>query len=98
MYRLGMSYFNTGVYSKAALRLGEAAGPQDAMSQNAYLHMGLSYLQLRDRSRARMAFEQAATTNFDPRAKEQALYNYALCIHETSYSPFAESVTVFERL
>ena len=45
-----------------------------------------------------MAFEQAATTNFDPRAKEQALYNYALCIHETSYSPFAESVTVFERL
>lgn len=97
MYQLGMSYFNTGVYSKAALRLGEAVGPQDIMSQNAYLHMGLSYLQLRERNQARMAFEQASTMNFDRQIKEQALYNYALCIHETSYSPFAESVTVFER-
>lgn len=44
-----------------------------------------------------MAFEQAANFSFDPKVKEQALYNYALCIHETSYSPFAESVTVFER-
>ena len=44
-----------------------------------------------------MAFEQASASGFDPLVKEQALYNYALCIHETSYSPFAESVTVFER-
>ena len=29
--------------------------------------------------------------------KEQAAYNYALCIHETSYSAFGESVTVFEK-
>lgn len=59
--------------------------------------MGLAYLNLKERNRARMAFEQAANFSFDPKVKEQALYNYALCIHETSYSPFAESVTVFER-
>ena len=29
--------------------------------------------------------------------KEHAAYNYALCIHETSYSAFGESVTVFEK-
>ena len=39
----------------------------------------------------------SSASGFDPLVKEQALYNYALCIHETSYSPFAESVTVFER-
>lgn len=59
--------------------------------------MGLAYLQLKERNQARMAFEQASTMDFDRSIREQALYNYALCIHETSYSPFAESVTVFER-
>lgn len=97
LYKLGMSYFHTQVYSKAAATLGEAVGEKDALSQNAYLHMGLAYLQLKEHTQARMAFEQASSSDFDRSIKEQALYNYALCIHETSYSPFAESVTVFER-
>lgn len=44
-----------------------------------------------------MAFEQAAASNANLKIKEQAAYNYALCIHETSYSAFGESVTVFEK-
>lgn len=97
LYKLGMAYFNTQVYSKAAQALGESAVARDVMAQYAYLHMGLSYLQLKDRARARMAFAQASDMDFDRRVQEQALYNYALCIHETAYSPFDESVKVFER-
>ena len=97
LYMLGLSYFQTGVYSKAAETLGEVTGSNDALTQNAYLHMGLSYLQLAEKNKARMAFEQAATSNADMKIKEQAAYNYALCIHETSYSAFGESVTVFEK-
>ncbi len=97
LYLLGMSYFQTQVYSRAAIYLEKATTQKDALTQNAYLHCGLSYLYLLDKAKARMAFEQASALHFDPQIEEEALYNYALCIHETSYSPFAESVTVFER-
>ena len=95
-YMLGMSCYQCGVYSKAVSALGEAAIENDALGQNAYLHMGLSYLQMADKTKARMAFEQAAASDADPAVKEQAAYNYALCIHDTSFSAFGESVNVFE--
>lgn len=97
LYMLGLSYYHSGVYSKAADTLGEVTAGDDALAQNAFLHMGLSYLQMADKNKARMAFEQAAASNADMQIKEQAAYNYALCIHETSYSAFGESVTVFEK-
>lgn len=97
LYLLGLSYYELNVYSQAAQTLGQVVTVNDALSQNAYLHLGFSYLQLLDKNKARMAFEQASNTNFDSKVKEKAFYNYALCIHETSYSAFGESVTVFER-
>lgn len=96
-YMLGLSYYQTGVYSEAAEALGEVTKEPDALAQNAYLHLGLSYVQLAEKSKARMAFQQAAASDIDLRIKEQAAYNYALNIHETSFSGFGESVTLFER-
>lgn len=97
LYMLGLSYYQTQVYTKAAAMLGKVTQPDDALSQNAYLHMGLSYLQLADKNKARMAFEQAAASAANLEIKELAAYNYALCLHETSFSPFGESVTAFEK-
>ena len=96
-YLLAMAYYHTAVYSRAAEAFGRLTSPRDGLAQNAYLHAGLSYLQLQDKHKARTAFEQASLLHFDPQVEEEALYNYALCVHETAYSPFAESVTVFER-
>ena len=96
LYMLGLSYYQTKVYSKAAETLGKVTTENDALTQNAYLHMGLSYLQLAEKNKARMAFEQAAASNANMQIKEQAAYNYALCLHETSFSAFGESVTAFE--
>lgn len=96
LYMLGLSYYQTKVYSKAAETLGKVTTANDALTQNAYLHMGLSYLQLAEKSKARMAFEQAAASSANMQIKEQAAYNYALCLHETSFSAFGESVTAFE--
>jgi TolA-binding protein len=96
LYMLGMAYYNTNVYSKAASTLSEVNTVSDALTQNAELHMGLAYLQTGERSKARMAFGQAASASYDMEVKEQAAYNYALCLHETSYSGFGESVSAFE--
>ncbi len=97
LYMLGIAYFQTGVNSKAAETLAHVTTQQDALTQNAYLHMGLAYLNLAERNKARMAFEQAANMDFNAQIKEQAAYNYALALHETSYSGFGESVTAFEK-
>ena len=72
LYMLGMSYYQCGVYSQVPSVLGRVTAENDALSQNAYLHMGLSYLQLADKTKARMAFEQAAASNADMKVKEQA--------------------------
>lgn len=96
LYMLGMSYYQTGVYSKAAAALSETTTVNDALTQNANLHIGLANLQTGERNKARMAFEQAAAATYDMDVKEQAAYNYALCLHDGSYSGFGESVYAFE--
>jgi TolA-binding protein len=97
LYMLGLSYYQTRVYSQAAETLGLVTTQDDALSQNAYLHIGLSRLELADKEKARLAFEQAAASNADAQVKEQAAYNYVLCLHETDFSAFGESVTAFEK-
>lgn len=96
-YQLALSYFETGHYQDAIPLFDKCTGHNDAIAQNAYLHIGIIQLKLNDITKARLAFEQAASMNGDSRIREEALYNYALCIHQTRYSPFAESVKVFEQ-
>ena len=96
LYILGVCYYNKGNYSSAVNALGRTVRENDALSQNAYLYLGKSYLKLKDKNNARMAFEAAATSSFDKQVKEAAMYNYALLIHETAFTGFGESVTIFE--
>lgn len=97
-YVLGMSYLAQAQYSKAVSALSKTtAKNDDRLAQNAYFHIGMSYLKLDDKKKARMAFEQASRTTFDVNIQEEALYNYALITYEMSYQPFNESVGAFER-
>ena len=95
-YILGVCQFNQGAYKKAVSSLGSVVREADALSQNAYLYLGQSYLKLNDKNNARMAFESAATASYDSQVKEVALYNYGLLIHETNFTGFGESVAIFE--
>lgn len=96
-YILGIACARTGDVDGAIENLSAVAEGQDDLAQNAALHLGLTALDKGDKSMARMAFERAASIPGKPDVREQALYNYAMVIHETSFSPFAESVTSFER-
>jgi TolA-binding protein len=95
-YIMGVCYFNRKNYSKAVECFSETIKENDALTQNAYLYLGQSYLNLNDKNNAHMSFEMAATSAFDEKIQETAMYNYALLIHETSFSGFGESVTIFE--
>jgi TolA-binding protein len=95
-YILGLSYYHSGNYTKAAECLSKSNPADTFMGQSAYLYLGQSYLKTGDKINALRAFESASRMEFDASAKEAALYNYAMLLHQHSVSGFGESVTVLE--
>jgi TolA-binding protein len=65
------------------------------MTENAYLHIGNSYIKTGNKVNARLAYEAALRTKFNPSVREEAMFNYALTTYETT-SAFGESITAFE--
>ncbi|MDR1380967.1 MAG: tetratricopeptide repeat protein [Tannerella sp.] len=97
LYLLGICEYNRGDYANVVDALSQTVAGDDELTQNASLYLGQSYLQLNDRNNARMAFEQAGSMTYNRKTQETALYNYALLIHETSFTGFGESVKAFEQ-
>jgi len=98
LYKLGMSLYQQGGYAQAAKTLSESAGSErDVMAQNAWLHSGLCYLQTGQKQQAGIAFQQASEMDGDAAVQEEALYNYALTLHDGATMGFGENVQVFER-
>lgn len=97
LYQLGMSHFNTKEHLRAPELFAMVSDGDDAIAQSAQLHAGLSYLALDDKNKARLCFEQAASMTAVPLLRERAMYNYTVCMHETAYSGFGESVAILER-
>lgn len=84
-YKQGMCYYNMGRFDAAYNTLVESASiDQDEMAQNAWLHAGIAALQLNKKSEAQKAFLNASQMNQNPALREQALYDYALTLHEQS--------------
>ena len=96
LYVLGLAYFFQNNYSKAIENWNLSNPRNDALGQNTNLYLGQAYLKLGNTNPALMAFQTASRLDFDPQAKEAAMYNYAMLLHQNSVSAFGESVTVLE--
>lgn len=97
IYLLGLSYYETDDYPDAVKYLSKATTTQDEMTENAYMHLGNSYVRMNDIANAKLAYEAALRTNFNKSVREEALYNYALTTYQST-SAFGESVKAFEQL
>jgi len=96
LYILGLAYFFQNNYPKAIENWSLSNPGNDALGQNTNLYLGQAWLKQGNTDRALMAFQMASRLDFDLRAKEAALYNYAMLLHQNSVSAFGESVTVME--
>ena len=96
-YKLGLAYMQIQQYDKAILPLSNSIKESnDVMRQSALLNLGIAYMQIGNKTQSRMAFQQASEMSCSSDIKEEALYNYALCLHEGNTMGFGEAVTVFE--
>jgi TolA-binding protein len=96
LYALGLACFYQNKYAEAITALNKCNPADNALGQNIYLHLGQSYLKQNDAQKAMMAFQSASRMDYDAEAKEAALYNYAMLLHQNSVSAFGESVTALE--
>lgn len=97
VYALGASYLMCGAYSSAAESLLPIGVPEDdALAQNALLQMGRAYLKMDEHVKATEVFLRASVLSYDLVAKEEAGYNYALCIYQSPNSSFQQRTTAFQ--
>ena len=98
LYKLAMSCMQTQQHQKAADNFIFSTGnASDEMAQNAFLNAGVAFLQTNNKQQALMAFQQAASLTHNKAVQEEALYNYALCLHEGKSLGFGEQVSTMEQ-
>lgn len=96
LYMAGILSYRNKEYSKAIELLGGVAEADDDISQNAYLHKGLAYLQMKDTHNAYVSFSRAADNRCDETIREIALYNRALCAYDGKLNLFDSTLALFE--
>lgn len=81
-YTMGLCEFKAGNYAGAIGHFEKVIGPQDSIDQNTWYHLGACYLQEKNKTSARNAFEFASKAGFQPAITELALFNYAKLSYE----------------
>jgi tetratricopeptide (TPR) repeat protein len=95
-YQSGYSYYKADDYAKAASQFEKISNSDSELGQNASYHLADCYIKLGEKKKAMIAFSNAAKSDFDPRIKEDALFNKAVLNYELNVSAFSESIRAFE--
>lgn len=81
-YQLGYAHYKQGDYEKAISEFNKIIGGTNAIAQNAYYHLGESYIKLNKKQEALNAFKNASEMDFDLKIQEDAWLNYAKISYE----------------
>ncbi|RZJ74144.1 MAG: tetratricopeptide repeat protein [Flavobacterium sp.] len=81
-YLLGYAYYKQGDYENAIAQFNKIIDGNDFVAQNAYYHLGESYLKTDKKQPALNAFKNASEMEFDLKIQEDAYLNYAKLSYE----------------
>ncbi|WP_281337330.1 tetratricopeptide repeat protein [Flavobacterium eburneipallidum] len=85
-YQLGYAYYMQKDYENAISQFNKIIGGNDFVAQNAYYHLGESYLNLDKKQQSLNAFKNASEMTFDAKIQEDANLNYAKLSYEIGNS------------
>lgn len=85
-YQLGYAYYMQKDYENAISQFNKIINGKDFVAQNAYYHLGQSYLNLDKKQEALNAFKNGSEMEFDAAIQEDASLNYAKLSYEIGNS------------
>ena len=94
LYLLGMANYMVNQYDDAIMYLKEVKEQNDSISESAYLHLGHSYLRVKDEEKAKLSYAAAMRFNLNPQLREEAMYNYVQITYLQG-SALGENITAF---
>ncbi|OUR99361.1 hypothetical protein A9Q86_12365 [Flavobacteriales bacterium 33_180_T64] len=81
-YQLGYAYYKQNDFDNAISEFNKIIGGNNAVAQNAYYHLGESYINLDKKQEALNAFRNASQMDYDLKIQEDAWLNYAKISYE----------------
>lgn len=81
-YQLGYAYYKQNDFENAISEFNKIIDGNNAVAQNAYYHLGESYINLNKKQEALNAFRNASQMDFDLQIQEDAWLNYAKISYE----------------
>ncbi|MEO8516584.1 MAG: tetratricopeptide repeat protein, partial [Flavobacterium sp.] len=96
-YQLGYAYYKQNDFENAIAQFNKIIGGNDFVAQNAYYHLGESYLKTDKKQQALNAFKNASEMSFDAKIQEDANLNYARLSYDigNSYQSVPDVLNAF---
>jgi TolA-binding protein len=81
-YQLGYAYYKQNDFESAISEFNKIIDGSNSVAQNAYYHLGESYINLDKKQEALNAFRNASEMDYDAKIQEDAWLNYAKISYE----------------
>lgn len=96
-YQLGYAYYQQKDFENAISQFNKIIDGNDFVAQNAYYHLGESYMKTDKKQQALNAFKIASEMDFDKKIQEDANLNYAKISYEigNSYQSVPDVLSTF---